>query len=392
MSVSFPNTASLLFRQEISPWYNGFNAPGSGSDGQLTFSNMDYNWYGLNSASYQTIEVIKGAAYTGSTNTFTQPQTFTSNVGISGSLTGSMANFSGQVISSYPGVGFLGTASWAANAITSSIYVTTSSISASYASASTSASYIYVAQNSSTNTDYNLVFKNSSGALNNYYQLAADDSNGPYYNPSTNILHGISLTLSASKGVFTSITGSLSGSLNGTASYATSASYAITASYASNGVSNLSVGAFSDRTTQTIAQNTSGSLTFNTTDITDGVTLGIAPNNSRMTVTRTGTYNFQFSVQVAASGGGSRTAYLWIAKNGVNQTYTNTGVYLQNANDKHVAAWNFVVNLTAGDYLELFMYANGGNVQALTEAPTPGSGGNGNVGVPSIIATVTQIK
>ena len=230
MSVIFPNTASLLFRQEISPWYNGFNAPGSGSNGQLTFTNMDYNWYYLNSASYQTITVIKGAAYTGSANTFTEPQTFTSNVGISGSLTGSMANFSGQVISSYPGVGFYGTASWAANTITSSILSITSSISASYASASTSASLIYITA-SQANADYTLVFKNSTGALPNFYQLAADNLNGPYYNPSTNIFHGDSLTVSASKGVFTSITGSLSGSVNGTASYAISASHALTASY-----------------------------------------------------------------------------------------------------------------------------------------------------------------
>jgi hypothetical protein len=235
MSVIFPNTASLLFRQESSPWYNGFNAPGSGSNGQLTFTNMDYNWYYLNSASYQTITVIKGAAYTGSANTFTEPQTFTSNVGISGSLTGSMANFSGQVISSYPGVGFYGTASWAANTITSSILSITSSISASYASASTSASLIYITA-SQTNADYTLVFKNSTGALPNFYQLAADNLNGPYYNPSTNIFHGTGLTVSASNGVFTSITGSLSGSLNGTASFATqasTASYVVTAQTAS---------------------------------------------------------------------------------------------------------------------------------------------------------------
>jgi len=230
MSVIFPNTASLLFRQESSPWYNGFNAPGSGSNGQLTFTNMDYNWYYLNSASYQTITVIKGAAYTGSANTFTEPQTFTSNVGISGSLSGSSARFSGQVISSYPGVGFLGTASWAANAITSSVLVITSSISSSYASASTSASLIYITA-SQTNADYTLVFKNSTGALPNFYQLAADNLNGPYYNPSTNIFHGTGLTVSASNGVFTSITGSISGSLNGTASYAISASHALTASY-----------------------------------------------------------------------------------------------------------------------------------------------------------------
>jgi hypothetical protein len=228
MSVTFPNTASILYRQETSPWYNGFNAPGSGSDGQLTFDNMDYNWYGLNSASYQTIEVIKGAAYTGSSNTFTEPQTFTSNVGISGSLTGSMARFSGQVISDYPGVGFFGTASWSLYALTSSVSSITSSVSASYASSSTSASLIYIAQNTSSNVDYTLVFKNSPGALNNFYQLAADNTNGPYFNPSTNIFHGTGLTVSASNGVFTSITGSISGSI----SSAVSSSYALTASYA----------------------------------------------------------------------------------------------------------------------------------------------------------------
>lgn len=387
MSVSFPNTASLLFRQEISPWYNGFNAPGSGSDGQLTFSNMDYNWYGLNSASYQTIEVIKGAAYTGSTNTFTQPQTFTSNVGISGSLTGSMANFSGQVISSYPGVGFLGTASWAANAITSSVLSITSSISASYASSSTSASYIYVASNPSTNTDYNLVFKNSTGALNNYYQLAADGTNGPFYNPSTNILHGTSLTLSASKGVFTSITGSLSGSLDGTASYATSASYALTSSYASNGVNSLSVGAFYDTTTQTLASNASASMTFNSITVSDGISV---ISNSRLTVTQPGTYNIQFSSQFVPTNGCS--VYVWLRKNGTNVAYSNTEVHMQNPNEAVVAAWNFIETLTAGQYVELIWHPVGATVDMITEVPTPSPGGNGNVGIPSVIVTMTQIK
>ncbi len=387
MSVSFPNTASLLFRQEISPWYNGFNAPGSGSDGQLTFTNMDYNWYYLNSASYQTIAVIKGAAYTGSSNTFTEPQTFTSNVGISGSLTGSMANFSGQVISSYPGVGFLGTASWAANAITSSIFVTTSSISASYASSSTSASIIYITA-SQTNADYNLIFKNSTGALPNYYQLAADNLNGPFYNPSTNILHGDSLTVSASKGVFTSITGSLSGSVNGTASYAISASHALTASYASNGVNSLSVGAFYDTTTQTLVSNASASMTFNSITISDGISV-VA--NSRLTVTQPGTYNIQFSSQFIPAGPGS-SVYIWLRKNGTNVAYSNTEVHMQNSSQAVVAAWNFIETLTAGQYVELIWHPVGGTVDMATEVPTPSPGGNGNVGVPSVIVTMTQIK
>lgn len=90
----------------------------------------------------------------------------------------------------------------------------------------------YIASNPLTNTDYTLVFKNSSGALGDYYQLAADGTNGPYYNPSTNVLGGLGgLTVSGSIGRFTSITGSLSGSVTGNVTgTATSASYAATAS------------------------------------------------------------------------------------------------------------------------------------------------------------------
>ena len=66
------------------------------------------------------------------------------------------------------------TASWATNALN--------------AKTADSASKPYIASNASTNTEYNLVFKNSTGALNSYYELAADGTNGPYYNPSTNTL------------------------------------------------------------------------------------------------------------------------------------------------------------------------------------------------------------
>ena len=90
----------------------------------------------------------------------------------------------------------------------------------------------YIASNPSTNSDFTLVFKNSTGALGDYYQLAADGTNGPYYNPSTNLLGGLGgLTVSGSIGRFTSITGSLSGSVTGNVTgTATSASYAATAS------------------------------------------------------------------------------------------------------------------------------------------------------------------
>ena len=68
------------------------------------------------------------------------------------------------------------TASWATNALN--------------AKTADSGSKTYIASNASTNIDYTLVFKNDAGALNDYYQLAADGTNGPYYNPSTNVPSG----------------------------------------------------------------------------------------------------------------------------------------------------------------------------------------------------------
>jgi hypothetical protein len=282
------------------------------------------------------------------------------------------------------------TASWATNALNanSSSYALSSSF-ATTSSFAVSASKAFIVDNGTTNADYTLVFKNSQAALDDYHQLGADGTNGPYYNPSTNVLGGLGgLTVSGSIGRFTSITGSLLGNVTGTASFATSASYALTSSYADNGVSTLSVGAFYDTTTQTLATNVSASMTFNSTTISDGISVA---SNSRLTVTKAGTYNIQFSSQFIPQGPGS-SVYVWLRKNGTNVAYSNTEVHMQNATNAVVAAWNFVETLTPGQYLELIWYPVGGTVDMATEAPIPGPGGNGNVGVPSVIVTMTQIK
>jgi hypothetical protein len=160
-------------------------------------------------------------------------------------------SFSGSFIGLFSGSftgSLFGTSSWSSNAVTASFVTTaqtasfvTTAQTASYvlqsvsASFATSASTVYIASNSGTDANYTLIFKNNAGALDNYYQLAADGTNGPYYNPSTNILGGVGgITISGSVGRFTSITGSsitssFTGSLLGTASFATTASYVLSA-------------------------------------------------------------------------------------------------------------------------------------------------------------------
>ena len=218
--------------------------------------------------------------------------------------------------------------------------------------------------------------------------MAADGTNGPYYNPSTNVLGGLGgLTMSGSIGRFTSITGSLSGSITGTAASATSASYASTATTADNGVSNLSVGTFYDTTTQTVTAGASASITLDTPVINDGISV---VSNSRLTVTRSGTYNIQFSAQVQTTVGGAPEVYIWLRKNGTNINYSNTAITIKNQNDRYVAASNFVENLTAGQYVELVWYVNGGATAQLVAIPAGPT--NGGVAVPSVIVTVTQVK
>jgi hypothetical protein len=113
------------------------------------------------------------------------------------------------------------TASWATNALN--------------AKTADSASKPYIASNASTNAEYTLVFKNDTGTLNNYYQLAADGTNGPYYNPSTNTL--TVPVISGSSARITALTGSLLGDVNGSSSYSTTASYASTANSATTSTS-----------------------------------------------------------------------------------------------------------------------------------------------------------
>lgn len=286
-------------------------------------------------------------------------------------LSGSVA-YDLRTSGSYTIIGPLyATASWATNALNANV--------------AASASKEYIASNNSTNAEYTLVFKNSTAALNDYHQLAADGSNGPYYNPSTNTL--TVPVISGSSVQATSFTGSFLGNVNGSSSYSTTASYALTSSYASNGVTNLSVGTFYDTSTQTVVAGASASITLNSPVINDGISV---VSNSRLTVTRTGIYNLQFSAQVQTTVGGSPDVHIWLRKNGTNVTYSNTGISIQNQNQKYVGAWNFVESLIAGDYLELIWYVSGGASAQLVAEPAGPT--NGGVGVPSVIVTMTQIK
>ena len=123
-------------------------------------------------------------------------------------------------------------------------------------------------------------------------------------------------------------------------------------------------------------------MNFEVTDISEGITIA---SNSRITLANSGTYNIQFSAQLLADTG-SDTIWIWLKKNGTNVSNTATKLVLAN-NEASVAAWNFVVPASGGDYFELAWQSRDGHT--LLSAATA----TGNIpAIPSVIVTVTQVR
>jgi hypothetical protein len=143
-------------------------------------------------------------------------------------------------------------------------------------------------------------------------------------------------------------------------------------------------GSFYDTTNQTAAAiNTAYAVTFNTTDLSDGVYRG-SPT-SRIFFDEPGVYNFQFSAQLDKTAGGVGIFDFWIRVNGADIANSAGRVRIQGNNAELVTAWNFLTRMKAGDYFELMWAVDDTSCQITAfpaVAPIPG--------IPSVILTVSN--
>ena len=143
-------------------------------------------------------------------------------------------------------------------------------------------------------------------------------------------------------------------------------------------------GSFYDTTTQLAALiNTAYAITFNSTDMSVGVTLG-SPT-SRVYVDTHNVYNIQFSAQIDKTSGGTANVWIWLRKNGVDVPYSAGQIQIQGNNAETVPAWNYLLDMNAGDYFELMWEVNDVSVELtsfVASAIHPGT--------PSIILTVSD--
>ena len=151
------------------------------------------------------------------------------------------------------------------------------------------------------------------------------------------------------------------------------------------GLEDFTYGSFSDTTNQTAnIANTAYEVRFNTTDFSQGHYIR---NNTEIVANTTGVYNYQFSIQLTSTSSSQHNAYIWIRKNNVDVPNTAT-ILSFGANKQYgVAAWNFFVDMSAGDHVHLMWAVDDTRISIAAPAATAFC-----PAVPSVILTVSAIN
>lgn len=114
------------------------------------------------------------------------------------------------------------------------------------------------------------------------------------------------------------------------------------------------IGSFYDVLDQSASVNTATAMLLRGVAISRGVTI---VDNSKITISRSGTYNIQFSAMFSNPESTAYAISFWLRKNNNNVPDSNTDLTVPTkhgqVNGKAVAAINFFVDAEPGDYFEL---------------------------------------
>jgi hypothetical protein len=148
-------------------------------------------------------------------------------------------------------------------------------------------------------------------------------------------------------------------------------------------------GSFWDTTTQTAAAiNTAYPITLNSTDAANnGVSVA---SSSRVTFGYTGVYSITFSIQFTNTSTQNGATQIWLKKNGTNLTDTNSHYDVPDKQgssfSSEILTVNFVLSLTANDYIQVYWQTASTSVQIETLAAS-----SNYPRTPSVILTAAQV-
>lgn len=130
-------------------------------------------------------------------------------------------------------------------------------------------------------------------------------------------------------------------------------------------------------------------ITLNNTDPdSSGVSI---VSNSQITFANAGVYNIEFSLQAdRVSGSGTDTIDIWFRKNGTDIADSNGVITVSGGAlaAKTIAAWNYMLELASGDYVELIWRTSDVRLELIHEAASTSPT---RPAVPSVIVTAHQV-
>ena len=149
-------------------------------------------------------------------------------------------------------------------------------------------------------------------------------------------------------------------------------------------------GAWQDTTIQTGSITAGTPFTFNTADVTDGVTL---VSGSRLTVPIAGVYNFQWSGQFQNVENDIEDVTVWLRIDGVDVPGSAGVISLAARKSALIFArtmigWNYFLSLTAGQYVQIVWLPS---IATITVPAYPASITPAHPATASVIVTVNQV-
>lgn len=148
----------------------------------------------------------------------------------------------------------------------------------------------------------------------------------------------------------------------------------------------LSYGTFSSTADQTLAAiNTATPVTYTTTEISNGVTIGSPA--SRLVIADSGFYHIAVSAQLTSSSSSAKNIFFWLSKNGTAIPDTTRAITLSDNASYTPFSSTYDLSLLSTDYIQVMWAADS---TAITLDAVAASGFAPTA--PSIITVVTQVQ
>jgi hypothetical protein len=149
-------------------------------------------------------------------------------------------------------------------------------------------------------------------------------------------------------------------------------------------------GAWSDSTDQAGSLSAGTAMTFNTQDVSDGITLS---SGSQFVVPNDGIYNLQFSAQFKNIDNAQHDVNVWFRVDGIDLPNSNTQVTIPARKSAGVfgygvTAWNIFLDLNASQYVQIMWLPTSLNVSL---EHLPASVSPAYPATPSVILSIQQV-